>query len=386
MATQSSIGGWEVSVSEPDVARSAPAPLPRTLAQLTDDAFLGMLFRDGASSRAAIAKATGISKPTISESAHRLIGAGAIFEVGQATGQRGRPTVLYDVNPRHGHALGVALERNHVVVRALDFRGGVVAEHLLDTDDDELPAAVADARALVTRCAEEADSPRLATAVSVAAPVYPETATVRQLPDAPFAGTVAAFGPALGLSDAEPLRVDNDVNWATVAESRLGSMRNVSDFLYVYLGAGVGAGLFLSGRLHRGAGGLAGEIAFTRLASGQSLMRRLATSPIGTADGRSIDVVRARELLGRQPDESIAAVLADVAEVVVNVATVVDPGRVVLGGPLAETRGVVVDLANRIRATALTELTVEVSALGRDAPLAGAAVAALELARQQPRG
>jgi predicted NBD/HSP70 family sugar kinase len=374
-----------VSVTEPGVRRSAPAPLPRTLAQLTDDAFLGVLFRDGESSRAAIAKTTGISKPTISESAQRLLAAGAILEVGQATGQRGRPTVLYDVNPRYGHALGVVLERNHVAVRAHDYKGDVVAEYRLDSDEDSLPAAVAEARTLVTRCAADAGSPRLATAVSVAAPVYPESATVRQLPDAPFTGTVTAFGPALGLCDDEPLRVDNDVNWATVAESRLGSMQDVGDFLYVYLGAGVGAGLFLSGRLHRGAGGIAGEIAFTRLASGQSLMRRLAASPIGTADGRSIDVVRARELLDN-PGETVAALLADIAEVVVNVATVVDPGRVVLGGPLAETYSIATDLAERIRSSALTELAVTVSPLGHDAPLSGAAVAALELAREQPRG
>lgn len=367
------------------VDRSAPAPIPRTLAQLTDDAFLGVLFGAGASARAQIAKVTGISRPTISESAQRLLAAGAIVEVGQATGQRGRPTVLYDVNPGYGHALGVVLERHHVAVRALNYQGGVVAELRLDAAEDNLPAAVAEARTLIARCAAAAGSPRLATAVSVAAPVHPTTGTVRQLPDAPFTGTVAALGPALGLRDTEPLRVDNDVNWATVAESRLGSMQRVDDFLYVYLGAGIGAGLFLSGQLHRGAGGLAGEIAFTRSGGGASLMRRLAASPIGTADRRSIDVVRARQLRD-VTDGPVAAVLAELAEVVVDVATVIDPGRVVLGGPLAETAPIATYVTQRIQSAALTELAVTISPLGHDAPLSGAAVAALELARDLPRG
>ena len=120
---------------------------------------------------------------------------------------------------------------------------------------------------------------------------------MRQLPDSPFTGTVAAFGPALGIGTNEPLSVDNDVNWATIAEHRLGGMQHAENFIYVYLGAGVGAGLFMSGRLHRGVGGAAGEIAFTRLDSGDTLMRRLGGSPIRSADGRSIDLTRAHAVL-----------------------------------------------------------------------------------------
>ena len=52
-------GGHRV---RPPPAVPAP-PLPRTLAQLTEEAFLEVLYRDGASSRAAIAKITGISNP-----------------------------------------------------------------------------------------------------------------------------------------------------------------------------------------------------------------------------------------------------------------------------------------------------------------------------------
>src|SRR5262245_36301801 len=306
------------------------APRPRSLAQVTDDTFLQVLYRDGASSRAAIAKTTGISKPTISESAQRLLAAGAIVEVGAASGNRGRSPLLYDFNPHYGHSVGVALERGHVAVRALDHKGNLICEHLTEAGDEDLPSAIADARVFVNRCGRQAGSPRLAAAVSVAAPVDPRTHTVRQLSDSPFDGTVPALGAALGLDTGEPILIDNDVNWAALAENRIGTMTGVDDFLYVYVGAGIGAGLFLAGRPYRGASGMAGEIAFLRGADGATLMSRLAHSSIGSGDGRFIDITRARALLDNaivEPD--IDVLLDELAKAIVNATTVTDPGHVV---------------------------------------------------------
>ncbi|BBZ27380.1 hypothetical protein MMAD_16750 [Mycolicibacterium madagascariense] len=362
--------------------------MPASLAHLTDDAFLGVLSAEGAVSRAHVAKVTGISKPTISEAAQRLLAAGIIVDLGLSAGHRGRPTQLYDINPHYGHALGVALERGHVAVRVLNYRGQIVCDYQLDTPaDGDLFTALADARGLVAKYCRHLRTPRLATAVSVAAPVDPTTSTIVQVPDAPFTGTVASFGAALGLGEDESVHVDNDVNWATLAEHRLGSMRDVSDFLYVYLGAGVGAGLLLGDRLHRGTRGVAGELAFTALEGGQTLMRRLASSVIGTDDGRSIDTARALRLFADDGPRTaeLDHILDDLARVIVNVTTTIDPGRVVLGGPLAASPSLVDALRARIRRDALTDVTVGTSPLGRDAPISGAAIGALELARERRR-
>ncbi|MEV0947409.1 ROK family transcriptional regulator [Rhodococcus sp. NPDC049939] len=362
----------------------AAAPLPRTLAQLTDDAFLDVLFREGPSSRAQIAKATGISKPTISESAQRLLGSGLIIEVGQtSTGMRGRSATLCDVNPRYGHTLGVVLERGYVAVRALDHKGSVVCENQVEADDEDLPTAISDTRDLIARCFADVGTPLLATAISVAAPIDPRTHTVQQLPDAPFTGSVPDFARALQIEPVAPLLVDNDVNWATIAESRIGSMQDADDFLYVYLGAGIGAGLFLSGGLHRGSNGTAGEIGFLRTASGETLLHRLGHSSIGTPDGRSIDLERARELLRTDtPGHTVDEILDDLAHTIVNVATAVDPGRIAIGGPLSQMNRVTEGLRERIERTALSEVEMTISPLGRTAPLQGAAIGALELARK----
>ncbi len=59
-----------------------------------------------------------------------------------------------------------------------------------------------------------------------------------------------------------PAAVDNDVNLAALGEGWLGAAKGVSDFVFVGIGTGVGAGIVLDGKLFRGANWNAGEIGY----------------------------------------------------------------------------------------------------------------------------
>jgi glucokinase len=63
-----------------------------------------------------------------------------------------------------------------------------------------------------------------------------------------------------------PARLENDANAGALAEHRYGAGRGTRDFVFVTFGTGLGAGLIIGGRLHRGASGLAGELGHVRLA------------------------------------------------------------------------------------------------------------------------
>src|SRR5690606_29684347 len=56
--------------------------------------------------------------------------------------------------------------------------------------------------------------------------------------------------------------IENDVNLAAVAEHRDGAAVGVDDFVYVWFSRGIGVGVVLGGRLHRGVRGGAGEIGY----------------------------------------------------------------------------------------------------------------------------
>lgn len=59
--------------------------------------------------------------------------------------------------------------------------------------------------------------------------------------------------------------IDNDVNCATLAEYRFGRGRKFRNFICVFVGTGVGAGIVIEGHLHRGKHSAAGEIGHMRI-------------------------------------------------------------------------------------------------------------------------
>lgn len=57
-----------------------------------------------------------------------------------------------------------------------------------------------------------------------------------------------------------PVVIDNDVNFAAIGESWAGIAKGVRDFIFLAIGTGIGAGIFLDGRVYRGSGWAAGEV------------------------------------------------------------------------------------------------------------------------------
>jgi glucokinase len=59
-----------------------------------------------------------------------------------------------------------------------------------------------------------------------------------------------------------PAAVDNDVNMAAIGEHRAGAAQGVSDFVFLAVGTGVGAGIMINGKLLHGTAWTAGEIGY----------------------------------------------------------------------------------------------------------------------------
>lgn len=59
-----------------------------------------------------------------------------------------------------------------------------------------------------------------------------------------------------------PAAIDNDVNLAALGESRAGVAQSVNDFVFLAIGTGIGAGIVLDRRVHRGSAWRAGEIGY----------------------------------------------------------------------------------------------------------------------------
>ncbi|MEV0839019.1 ROK family transcriptional regulator [Actinocatenispora sera] len=215
-----------------------------------------------------------------------------------------------------------------------------------------------------------------------------------------------------------PVLVDNEVNLAGVAEHRIGAARGTDTFCLLSLGSGVGVAVLLGGRMHRGASGGAGEIGYLPYRPGrapgelpdrdgpdrrshgpQNRTGGPERPPHGLQSligGPALAAVAARYLPGAPPAEPIDAVraaaetpefLAELAELVavavVGLCAVLDPGTVVLGGPIGHAGGAPLAEAVAAEVAAAIPLPTQVLAgtVTGDPARRGAVITALDLLR-----
>src|SRR5687767_11665896 len=122
--------------------------------------------------RSEIAAATGLSKPTVSESVRRLSAAGAVVDTGERTTGPGRIGTYYGLPATTGCALVVSIAPEGIVAEAVDVYGAVVAESRAEVS--RAPGTGQVARALERVGAEVAEGcagPLRLAVVSAADPV-----------------------------------------------------------------------------------------------------------------------------------------------------------------------------------------------------------------------
>jgi len=210
--------------------------------------------------------------------------------------------------------------------------------------------------------------------------------------------------------------LDNDCNVATLAEHALGAGRGVGNLIGLFLGTGIGGGVVINNRLHRGFSRQAGELGHVvvdvngpkcgcgqkgcieALASRRVMCRKIAEaleqgrkSTLTETDPNKIRTSMLAEALARG-DELVREVMTEAMSylgiAVASIAHVVSPEMVVIGGGIVDA--LTDDLLDVVR-TSATERALPLvmdgvkfvrAQLKEDAGVLGAAV----LARQQLAG
>jgi len=101
--------------------------------------------------------------------------------------------------------------------------------------------------------------PLLGIAIGVPGAVHPQTGKVFDANNVPGWQEVD-LGQELEDSFHAPVFLDNDANMAAIGEHWRGIAQGVDNFVFIALGTGVGAGIFVNGKISRGRTGTAGEI------------------------------------------------------------------------------------------------------------------------------
>ncbi|WP_028745065.1 ROK family transcriptional regulator [Rhizobium mesoamericanum] len=217
---------------------------------------------NGPLSRAALARLTALSTQTVSNIVEELEGAELLKAEAPQKAARGQPITPYSINPNGAYSIGLELERDHAVGVLTDLSGNVRARvekavnrptpaeamPILAGMVDELKRSFPFDRTRLLGAGIAMPGRYAAEGVTSLSPV-----TLPGWQDYPVARELAEL---IGV----PVLIENDATAAAIGERLYGVARGLSSFVYLFLGGGIGAGMFLDGHLYKGSRNNAGEI------------------------------------------------------------------------------------------------------------------------------
>lgn len=367
---------------------------------------LRLLRRHSPCSRADLVRASGLTAPTVSAGIAALHRRGLVEFIGSGSSNGGRPPRMVQFNARHGFVFGVDIGGTNVRAELADLNGSSVGRWSALLGADRSPAVITDiiSKGTAHLLQQHAVSPKRILGLAVGAPGITDV----------NAGIVRA-APNLTGWDNVPLRqmceqktgmrtvVENDVNLAALGESWRGTAEGERNFIFIAIGSGLGGGIVVDGKLHRGVDWSAGELGYllvpglSRQPLDMNTLGALENEIGGVAIERewqqmsrgaeaSQSSLRATEVFDRALTKDVQAIqmLNHVAELlslaIINVSVVLNMSLVVLGGSVGCHPALVEAVQKSLDAHHFSKPGVVVSSLGVDAQLYGAIWLALQSA------
>ncbi|KQN00610.1 ROK family transcriptional regulator [Sphingomonas sp. Leaf25] len=235
----------------------------RRTATANERLVMDLLSRLGPSSRADLARLTGLAPHSITRLVEPLIARGLLREAAPIAAGRGKPAAKLALEGGAAFAVGLSVMTDAVSLVLLDLAGTVEAartERLVDTGIDRACHQIR--RMIDHAVADAVRDPATLVGIGIGVTGY-------------FIGDGARLNPPrlldpwalvpldTMLADAlgQKVWIDNDGNVAAIGEAMLGHGRSVRDFAYLYFSAGFGGGIIAQGLPLRGSHGNAGEFA-----------------------------------------------------------------------------------------------------------------------------
>ena len=257
----------------------------------------------------------------------------------------------------HNFVLAIDFGGTKVAVATADMEGSILKQARLDTDASQgaqqlLERTTGTAQALIERTMEEVGGQCVAVGVSTPGVVHDDGVLLS--PNIPGWEQVSLRETMRASLHVPTVVAANDVKAAAMAEVLWGALKGADPAVFLSLGTGIAAAIVMGGRVVTGAHGASGEIGYnlrsvldtSGAANGRAPLEEaiggrfigeraslLLGEPLSTAELFAHPDIRARFLV----DET----LAELATHVANLAILIDPARIAVGGGLMSSGDVI---------------------------------------------
>jgi len=246
--------------------RSGIAPSgPGLLKELNARQVLSLLRSHSPCSRADLVRMSGLSAPTVSSTVAYLQRKGLTKELGLGTSNGGRRPDMICFNASYGCVAGVDLGGTNIRLAIADLDGKILARWNVSTRGNRTPkkivALIQSGLRHLIRQTGVAENKVLAVGLGapgitdVQAGIVISAPHLQEWQSVPLRDMLES---KLGI----PAAIENDVNTAALGESWAGSAKGVSNFIFLAIGTGIGAGIYIADRLYHGSEWAAGEVGY----------------------------------------------------------------------------------------------------------------------------
>jgi len=376
------------------------------LIRLTNAGVLLRLLREsGPCSKADLVRASGLSAPSVTNVVATLISSGLVETLGEGDSTGGRPPDILRFHAEYGCVGAVEITRTALRFLLADLSGRELgrSEARLEkrrSTPQEVCKQIGKGLRELIRIRKLRGAPLLRLAVGVPAIVNVDEGRVLAL-SALHRWNDVHLGEMLEREMKCQVMVDNDTNLSAEGESYCGAARGEKDFVFITIGEGVGAGIFLGGRIYRGAQWSAGEIGYLRVPTITrehpaihkygKLERALSASGVvqawrasggdSNAGSRVKRVADVWDLAGAGNSEArrlLKQRATTLADVIVDLALILNPSLILLGGEVGGHRVILNEVMTLLAGSEFAIGRVALGVLGDSAVLWGGISIALE--------
>ena len=370
---------------------------------------LKLLRESGTCSRADLVRASGLSAPTVTNVVKDLLAGNLVEPLGEGESSGGRPPDLIRFKAERGCLLGVEITATAISFLLTDLNGSELAARTVALSKRRTAPEIVcayigeEVKALLKKQRKSAEQ-LLAMVVGVPAIVNVDEGSVLSISTLQGWRSVPLRSMLSKVVSCSVL-VENDMNLAALGEQFRGAARSERDFVLIHLGANVGAGIFLGGKVHHGTHWSAGEIGYLRLpsisrrapaihefgelesvltSSGILKSWRETCSKASHGAKHSQQPIDATAILNlAQAGDSCAAKLirqrAEIAaDIVINFSLILNPGLILLGGEIGSHPVMIDFVRQQLEGSEFAVTKIQPSAMGDRSALWGSIALALE--------
>jgi predicted NBD/HSP70 family sugar kinase len=321
---------------------------------LTAGGVLELIRRGDASTRAEIAAVTGLSRTAVTARLSALMRSGLVVEGEEGPSTGGRPPSQLRFNAASGAVLAAALGRSRTQLAVCDLGGTVLAATEFDHGDGLAPAQIMPKvrrtfDTLMARAGVTSDQVR---GIGLSLPGTVDTAAGMSLSSPIMRGWDGVpLTPYFEDMQVPVVHVENDANAMALSETH-GHLLQHPDLVVLKASTGLGCGIFVDGRLVRGAKGASGEVGHNKVAAAAGRVCRCGDvgcleaiaggwALVAESAAEGLEVAHIRELVARALEgnpvarRQIRESGRRVGEVLAGVVNLLNPSAVIVGGDLA---------------------------------------------------